>query len=128
MDSNQEGMQEMVWRQYEIENYLIHPAAILRWLESSGDEDAVNRAELHMQRFFPPAIYDDPFGADYFRNTKGKDVLGKVCDAARLRFDETDYCGIAAGMRKDEIHPEVVATLDAMAEHLGIPDDGAEVA
>lgn len=128
VESNQEGMQEIVWRQYEIENYLIHPAAILRWLASWGDEIAVERADMHMQRFFPPAIYDDPFGADYFRNTKGKDVLGKVCDAARLRIDDADYCGIAAGMQKNEIHPEVVATLDAMAEHLGIPDAGGEVA
>ena len=30
------AFQEMVWRQYEIENYLIHPAAILRWLASWG--------------------------------------------------------------------------------------------
>jgi len=126
--SNQEGMKEMVWRQYEIENYLIHPAAILRWLESWGDEGAVDRAKTHMQRFFPPAIHEEPFGTDYFRNTKGKDVLGKVCDAARLRIDEADYCGIAARMQRDEIHPEVVATLDAMAEHLVIPDDGSEVA
>ena len=55
-------------------------------------------------------------------------MLRKVCEAARLRIDEADYCGIAGGMQKDEIHPEVLATLDAMAEHLGIPDDGAGVA
>ena len=128
VDSSPEGMKELVWRQYEIENYLIHPAAILRWLGSWGDEAAVDRADMHMQRFFPPAIYDEPFGTDYFGGTKGKDVLSKVCDAARLRIDAVDYCGIAAGMQRDEIHPEVIEKLDAIAEQLAIADDGSEVA
>ncbi len=117
--SSPAGMIQMVWRQYEIDNYLIHPDAILRWLRSIGDETAVSRAERHMRDRFPPAIYEDPFGADYFKR-KGKDVLGEVCEAARLPVGEVEYYGIATGMLRDEIHPEVVEKLDAMAEHLAI--------
>ena len=114
-----EGMMRMVWRQYEIENYLIHPDAILRWLRTFGDETAVGRAEKHMKDRFPPAIYEEPFGADYFQR-KGKGVLGEVCGAGRLRVVEVEYYGIATGMLRDEIHPEVVEKLDAMADQLAI--------
>ena len=110
---------QMVWRQYEIENYLIHPDAILRWLRSIGDKTAVCRAERHMRDRFPPAIYEDPFGADYFQR-KGKGVLGEVCEAAGLPVEEVEYYGIATGMLRDEIHPEVVEKLDATAEQLAI--------
>lgn len=115
--SSPEGMMEMVWRQYEIENYLIHPDAILRWLGSIGDETAVRRAKRYMSDRFPPAIYEGPFEADYFRR-KGKAVLGEVCEAARLPVGKVEYYGIATGMRRDEIHPEVIEKLDSMAEQL----------
>lgn len=112
-----DGLMQMVWRQYEIENYLIHPAAILRWLRSVGDEEAVGRAEKHMRDRFPPAIYEDPFGADYFQR-KGKDVLREVCEAARLPVQEVEFFEIATLMRRDEVHPEVSEKLDTMAEEL----------
>ena len=115
-----EGMKRLVWDRYEIESYLIHPDAILRWLESWADETAVGRADRYMKRFFPPAIYEEPFETDYFEGRKGKDVLGDVCDAARLRIHEVEYSRIAVGMLKEEIHPEVVETLNQMAEHLSV--------
>ncbi len=115
--SSPEGMMGMMWQQYEIENYLIHPEAILRWLRSFADETAVDRAERYMRDRFPPAIYQDPFGDDYFQR-KGKGVLGEICEAARLRIDEAEYYEIAVGMLRDEIHPEVVEKLDMMAEQL----------
>ena len=115
--SSPEGMTVMVWRQYEIENYLIHPDAILRWLHSIGGETAVRRAERYMKDRFPPAIYDDPHGADYFQR-KGKKVLSEVCEAARIRVDESEYYRIATDMRRNEIHPEVIEKLDAIAEIL----------
>ena len=115
-----EGLMRLVWDRYEIESYLIHPDAILRWLEAWGDETAVGRADGYMRRLFPPAIYEEPFESDYFEGRKGKDVLGTVCEAALLRIDEVEYCGIAAGMLKQEVHPEVVDKLDAMAQQLGV--------
>ena len=119
-----EGMSRLVWDRYEIENYLIHPAAILRWLQSRGDAAAVDRAERHMKLHFPLGIYEAPFETDYFEGGKGKKVLGAVCEAALIRVGEAEYYGIAAGMRREEVHPEVVEKLDAMAEQLGIADGG----
>ena len=118
-----EGMIRFVWDRYEIENYLIHPDAILRWLESWDDETAVAKADRYMRRFFPPAIYEEPFETDYFEGRKGKDVLGDVCGAAQLRIDEAEYFRIAAGMLRQEIHPEVVEKLDGMAKQLGVGND-----
>ncbi len=114
-----EGMLRIRWLQYEIENYLIHPEAILRWIGSLGDASAVERANEFMKLRFPPAIYDDPFGADYFHR-KGKDVLREVCDAARISVGETEYCDIATGMNQDEIHPEVIEKLNAIAKQFAV--------
>ncbi len=118
--SRPEGMRLLVWERYEIENYLIHPEAILRWLRVRSDSKAVDRANDHMDEYFPRAIRKKPFDSDYFEGRKGKDVLNKVCDAALVQVGEAEYYGIAAGMRRDEVHPEVVEKLDAMAEQLDI--------
>ena len=114
------GMSRLVWTRYEIENYLIYPESILRWLRTFGTPRAVARAEKYMQRRFPPAIYDEPHEADYFKGRKGKNVLREVCEAAQLPVNETDYIEIAAGMKSEEVHPEVVEKLDAIAGQLGV--------
>lgn len=75
-----------------------------------------------MKRYFPPVMFDEPFGTGYFDTRNGKDVLGEVCKAAQVRVGEAEYYGIADAMQREEIHPEVVEKLDAIAEHLSIAD------
>ena len=110
---------QLVWRQDEIENYMIHPDTILRWIRMIGDEAAVVRAKDYMQMRFPPALHEAAFADDYFK-WKGKGVWDKVYGAALLQVKAAEYNGIARGMHRDEIHPEVVVKLGAIAEALGI--------
>ena len=115
-----EGMKLLVWKRYEIENYLLHPVAILRWVTQRGDQVVIDRARDYMDDYFPPAFHRNPFEVDYFDLIKGKRVLNRICEAAKIPSDETEYYGIAAGMKKEEIHPEVIKKLDMMAEHFGV--------
>lgn len=120
-DGCPEGMTRQIWEQYEIENYLIQPRAVLRWLADRASTESVRRAEEYMTRRFPPALYDEPFGADYF-NRKGKSVLREVCEAANVRVDDVEFQEIAKVMRRGEIHPEVVEKLNGIAQQLDLKE------
>lgn len=60
----------------------------------------------------------------YF-GTSSVAIFGKaicnILDEAGLPIKETEYYLIAAQMTKEEIHPEVVEKLDAIAEHFDYP-------
>ena len=117
-----EGMKRLYWNRYEIESYLIYPQAIARFVESIGGQQATDKAVAYMERQLPPALYEAPFElSDYLQGTKAKNVLANILNAAGLDVKETDYYQIAAQMTKEEIHPEVVAKLDAIAEHFNYP-------
>ena len=116
------GMKRLYWDRYEIESYLIHPKAISRFVESEGGRQAAGKAEAYMKRQLPPALYEDPFElSDYLRDTKGKKVIANILNEAGLASKETEYYRIAAQMTKEEIHPEVVEKLDAIARHFKLP-------
>lgn len=117
---SQEGLKRLVWKQYEIENYLVYPKAILRWIRAKGDDMAAGRVRAYIKNFFPPLIFEKPFKYDYFEGDRGKDILGSVIEAAQIHVKGSDFYGIALMMRQDEVHPEVVEKLDAMAQHLGL--------
>lgn len=118
-----EGMKRLYWNRYEIESYLIHPQAIARFVESIGGKQAADKAEAYMEKQLPPALHEDPFElSDYLQGTKGKKVLANILNAAGLDVKESDYYQIASQMKKEEIHPEVVEKLDAIAGHFNYLD------
>ena len=118
MPTPPEGMKRLYWDRYEIESYLIHPKAISRFVESEGGRQAAGKAEAYMKRQLPPALYDNPFElSNYLQDTKAKKVLANIFNEAGLAIKETEYYLIAAQMTKEEIHPEVVEKLDAIARH-----------
>jgi len=117
-----EGMKRLYWNRYEIESYLIHPQAIARFVGSISEKQATDKAEAYMKKQLPPALHEDPFElSDYLQGTKAKNVLANVLSAAGLDVKETDYYQIAAQMTKEEIPPEVVKKLDAIADHFNYP-------
>ena len=59
-----------------------------------------------------------------WQGLKPKVILSKIMQEAGLDVKESDYYQIAARMTEEEIHPEVVQKLDAIAGHLGIPPAG----
>lgn len=117
---------KLCWARYEIESYLVHPAVLARFVEQTvgahaelADVDAMQRV---MRDYLPGRAVDDPTGHEGFQNLKArKDILPPILDRAGLQgFDYTRYEDIAEVMRPDEIHPEITAKLDAIAEHLGL--------
>lgn len=120
-------LQRLRWRRYETESYLVHPAAILRYIEKEageGDISLENRqeAQTFMQSQFPPGILENPLGEHIFlNNTKASvDILPAILTAAGLHgIEKRDFYGIAAVMRPEEIHPEVKEKLDAIQQVIG---------
>jgi hypothetical protein len=116
----------MRWRRYEIESYLIHPAALERFVSRTVGEAgaAENVAALHryLEDNLPPAVLREPLGDhEYLRTTKAREsILPPALSAAGLPgFHYTRYHEIAAVMTPEEIHPEVVEKLDGICRAFG---------
>ncbi len=123
---NGQGLQRLRWRWYEIESYLLHPAALDRFVERQvgpGAMSAQARADLRthiekiLQREFLLAPWNPiPLVATYLQKTKARtEILPPMLTAAGLPgFPYTRYHEIAAVMLPGEIHPEVIEKLDAL--------------
>ncbi|MGO8676128.1 MAG: ATP-dependent nuclease [Limisphaerales bacterium] len=109
------------WRRYEIENYLLHPKALLRFVEEPEPDllSGVRRknGEDFLKGNFPPPALTDPLkDSDYLVATAAsKSVLPEFLEKTETKLSKKDYFQIAAQMKPDEIHPEVKTNLDAMA-------------
>lgn len=118
---------KLCWRRYEIENYLIHPAVLARFIGATvgpaaplADLDAMQE---EMRKHLPGAVVDAPMKHhDVLVSTKmRKSILPDILGAAGLlNFPYTQYAEIAAVMRADEIHPEIAEKLDAIADHFEV--------
>ncbi|MHB8845221.1 MAG: ATP-dependent nuclease [Nitrospirota bacterium] len=122
------GLQRIRWGRYEIESYLIHPAALERFISHQVGESASGPYLEEMKRYlndnFPPAILREPLGDHAFLNTtKARTkLLPPILDAAGLHgFPYTRYHEIAACMLTGEIHPEIKEKLDAICKAFNIP-------
>ena len=120
------GLQRLRWRRYETESYLVHPAAIARFVERTVGLGAAapHLADLrvHFARNYPPAVLEAPLGDhEFLIVTKARTrLLPPALTAAGLPgLPYTRYHEIAAVMRPEEIHPEVREKLDAIVRALG---------
>ena len=119
------GLQRQRWRRYEIESYLVHPAALARFVEATVGSAAAGHVEDMLAWWrdeFPPAVVRDPLGDHAFLNrTKARtEILPPLLAAAELHLPYTRYHEIAQFMRPDEIHPEVTEKLDAICRAFGV--------
>ena len=116
------GLQRTRWRRYEVESYLLHPAALMRFVEREvGGADAAKLyvADLrrHFEAKYPKDFLTDPLGDFAFLNgAKARtDLIPPALAAAGLHgIPYTRYHEIAALMRPAEIHPEVIEKLDTI--------------
>ena len=118
---------KLCWRRYEIENYLIHPAVLARFVGATVGPAAplagLDAMQEEMRKHLPGAVVDDPMKHhDVLVSTKmRKSILPDILGAAGLlNFPYTRYAEIAAGMRPGEIHPEITEKLDAIAGHFAL--------
>lgn len=120
-------LQRLRWNRYEIESYLLHPAALKRFVVRQVGEPAaaphLEDLQRHFEQTYPPAFFSDPFAdIPFLKNTKARtELLPPALDAAGLPgFPYTRFHEIAAAMSPDEIHPEVSAKLDQIMEAFGL--------
>ena len=113
-----DGMKRVFWTRYEIENYLIHPKAMLRFLSRSPDQEVVERARNFMEEQWPRVLFERPFESSEFDGIKGKSLVSRVLTEAGLELGEAEYYRIAREMKKEEVHPDVAAMLDLIESQL----------
>lgn len=120
------GLQRRRWSRYEIESYLLHPAALERFVTNVvGAASAPQHvADLHayLVANLPPAVIEHPFDNHaYLNNTKARtEILPPALNAAGLpNLPYTRYHEIASGMLAAEVHPEVVQMLDTIVAAFG---------
>ena len=116
-----DGIKSLCWQRYEIENYLIHPQTILRFVEKNRGTSVAHVVDDYMKKQLPQAVYEEPFKTTaILQDTKGKKLLSNLMQEAGIDIKESNYYQIAAEMKEDEIHPEVREILGAIAEHFNI--------
>jgi hypothetical protein len=121
-----QGFQRLRWRRYEVESYLVHPAALERFVEQQigpGQHSTQAREDMraYLEKTFTAAFLQAPMAENqlieaYLEKRKARtEVIPPILDAAGLPgFSYTRYHEIAALMRPEEIHPEVSEKLDAI--------------
>jgi ABC-type cobalamin transport system ATPase subunit len=122
------GLQRLRWRRYEIESYLLHPAAMARFVERIVGSEAASKIHVddlraHFETKYPPDFLKDPLGDYPFLNgTKARtDLIPPALTAAGLpAIPYTSYSDIAALMKPEEIHPEVREKLDGIQKAFGL--------
>ncbi|MFH1672735.1 MAG: ATP-binding protein [Pseudomonadota bacterium] len=122
------GLQRIRWKRYEIESYLVHPAALRRFVQNQVGKDAAEPylADLdkYFQANFPPPFIENPLSDPAFlKSTKARvDLIPPALEAAGLfNIPYTKYNEIAAVMLPEEIHPEIREKLDAICKAFNIP-------
>ena len=114
------GLERIFWKRYEIESYLVHPGAIVRFTESIGGKVTAEKARAYMNGKLPPDVFKYPMRKhEYLEEVKAKSILSGTFHGAGIP-EVKDYSQVAAVMKKEEIHPEVIEKLDAIADSLGI--------
>ena len=124
-DSFDGSLLKLCWQRYEIENYLVHPAVLARFIEKSVGPNAplanIDAMREEMRKNLPGIVVDEPMkDHDVLITTKMRDsILPEILGNAGLpNFLYTRYSEIAAVMQPDEVHPEITQKLDAIADHL----------
>ena len=118
---------KLCWARYEIENYLVHPAVLARFIEQVVGPNApladINAMKEEMRKHLPGLVVDEPMNnSDVLLSTKiRKSILPGILDNAGMpNYPYICYMKIADVMRPDEIHPEIKEKLDAIADHFGL--------
>lgn len=119
-DTAADDLTVLCWERYEIENYLLHPDSLLRFISGAAPDifSAVQRrnGEKFLRDNLPPAAFTDPLrDSDYLIATpSSKTLIPGFLRSAGLALSKRDYFQIAATMKAEEIHPEVKLKLDEM--------------
>ncbi|MDX1967748.1 MAG: AAA family ATPase [Planctomycetaceae bacterium] len=122
------GLALLQWKRYEIENYLLHPEPILRYLRVKIGELLANPdLQLVRDEFAEnlPANIDFLGDTQVLRDLKGSEFLVNLLAKTTEPLAKSELYILAQEMRPEEIHSDIVAALDAIAAtlpHVGVID------
>lgn len=125
-DVSTDGLTILRWTRYEVENYLIAPDALRRFISSlAGDlfgDAAFQQGLAKLRDDLPPAVLKNPLDDhEYLNQTPAKkSILPRFFKASGLQVPDSDYFKIATFMSPEEIHPEIRTKLDAISTSLGL--------
>ena len=118
-ETTRAGMKVLRWRRYEIENYLLQPKTVERFVGLPLHRELVRNA-------FDRQV---PVGTDYFgdhpalsRVKASNEFLVPLLEEVGMPTPKRDLFLVAAAMRPEEIHPEVIEKLDVIGETLNPPE------
>jgi energy-coupling factor transporter ATP-binding protein EcfA2 len=125
------ALNRLVWRRYETESYLLHPAALARFVhKKTGHDAAADVQQFFANRFgaeLTKAFLAQPFAPpdlveNYFRTTKARtEIVSALLQECGIHgLDYTFFDEIAAVMQPAEIHPEVNEKLDFIQGAFGL--------
>ncbi len=105
------------WERTEIENYLIHSEALLRFLEKNGYGGLfLRQARDYLERHIPKAALENPLAETI--DGKGSVFLDRFFDHLKMPMRKGEYWQIAQSMKIDEIPTEVSTVLDKIYNFL----------
>jgi hypothetical protein len=121
-DLSTQGLTILRWKRYEIENYLLVPSAIERFLAPEPEDlftrhDA-NKAIDYLKRQLPAIFFEDPLSDQVQAAVEipaSKQLLPQMFQAVGRIMEKSDFFLIAKVMRKNEVHPDVLGVLDRIA-------------
>ncbi len=139
------GLRLLRWDRYEIENYLLNPAVLKRFLRQNYLVPSSDSPQLALPAVAPEVIERDQVlvdqefarqglaGLDYLsediqilRDLKASELLVAILGKTSRRLPKRDLYLVAQAMHPEEIHPEIIEKLDAIAEmfpSLEAPDE-----
>ncbi len=114
-------MRVLRWRRYEIENYLLQPEAIARFIDFPLMQARVDEV---FWKQVPPGT--DLFGEHVAlgRVKASDEFLVPLLKDVGKNTPKRDLYLLASAMHEDEIHPEICEKLDSIAESLNPPLSG----
>lgn len=111
------GLDVCYWPRQEIENYLIIPPVLERFVSKQAKplgelfaKTYIDKANPYLIESLPPKVYNDPLNNDY--PGKGSDFLDKFFREVGIKINKRDYWQIADVMNKSEIHQDIQKMLD----------------
>jgi len=117
-DIKTNGLEIFKWERYEIENYLLHPESIGRFVEPILGPLFSDIAVKAMKNMLPPAVMSDPLANhDYLERTPAsKELLPRILEG--LDVPKAEYYRIAEAMKPEELHDDIGKFFDSLASQL----------
>ena len=114
-ETTKTGLEVLRWQRYEIENYLLQPDAIVRFLDFPLME-----TEIHREFWKQVPQGTDLFGdhVSLVRVKASNEFLIPLLKHLGKHIPKRDLYQLAAVMQPEEVHPEVREKLDRITEHL----------